>query len=166
MIPFNVEPQNYPVGALEVECYISTSANATNSINGTWLSLNDKETFTIAKGSFEETAVQFRREEVTNPFVEGKFLVNALRDNITTSLIIRASGTRTYDTQYAVQQLTDALSQVTFKMITIIDGAKKVYNCYASDFSISSPQEMMHSRMATVSAQITHAPVVVLSEDL
>lgn len=166
MAGFSVNPKDYPVGTLDVECYISTSANATSSVDGTWLDLNDKSSFVVAKGSFETTSVQFRREEVKNPFVEGTYVVNALRDNLTTSLIVRVQGDRTYDTQFAIQQLTSALSQVTFKMIVIIDGAKRIYDCYASDFSVKTPQEMMHSRFATVEAEISHSPVVVLSEDL
>jgi len=55
-----------------------------------WLNVSDGSTYKINKGSFENSAVQFRRDEVSNSFVEGKFLVNALRENVTENLSIYA----------------------------------------------------------------------------
>lgn len=166
MIPFNITTLDTNTASLDISCYISLSPNATSTINGLWLDLNDKTVYTIAAGSFEETSVQFRREEITNPFIEGTYVVNALRDNVMMNLVVRVSGERTYDVAEAVTQLTDALGQVNYKVMLIIDGAKWIYNCYAADYSVQTPRELLHSRMATVSAEIMRDPVVLLSEDL
>lgn len=163
MVPYTIVPDNS--SDLNIGCYISLSPNATTDLNALWLDVNDKKVFTLAKGSLEESAVQFRREEIVNPFIEGKYVVNALRDNVEMTLVIRVRGDRTFDVASSVEKLTNALGQVNFKIMLVIEDSVRIYNCYASDYSVQTAHEMLHARMATVTAQIMHDPVVVLSEE-
>ena len=165
--PFQIARRN-PSGQLDLSCYISTSKIVVNNDGsfdnyGRWLDINDGLSFRIAKG-LDEAAVSFRREEVTNPFLEGAYVVNALRENMHLNLEVRAIGETHMDMVDTLRKLTDALGQVSFKLQVTVDNAQWTYNCYASDYSVLMPPEYLHARMATVKAQILHHPVVAVNE--
>ena len=46
-----------------------------------WLELNSG-LYRLHADSFADSSTSWRRDEVTNPFVEGSWTVNALRDNV------------------------------------------------------------------------------------
>lgn len=167
--PYKFTPQVSSQLDFNVEVHISTSpiivaVDGSYDNFGTWLDLNDRKVYRVAKGSFEESAMQFRREEIKNPFLEGAYTVNALRENTIETLVVRVMGDTTMDVTSAVTKLTDALSQTTFKMEVVLDNAKFSWNCYAADYTISTPVEMLHARMAMVKANIPRDPTEYVSE--
>ncbi|CAB4194630.1 hypothetical protein UFOVP1264_85 [uncultured Caudovirales phage] len=167
MIPYNWKPSE-SLG-LNVDVRISTSSNVYNTdgsenLNATWLYLNDGEVYRVAKGSFENSATQFRRDDVQNAFLEGKYTINALRENVTETLVVYVKGNTAMEMSESVRKLTDALSQIRFRMEVVIDNASRGWWCYASDFTINTSHEFLHSRMAQITAQIPRDPVETLSE--
>lgn len=133
---------------------------------GRWLIVNDGQTYRVAKGSFENSAVQFRRDDVTNAFLEGKYTINALRENVTETLAVYVYGSTHAEVMSAVKSLTDAVSQIRFYMEINIGNVVKGWNCYASDYTVNITHELLHAKMALVNVQIVRDPVETITEEI
>lgn len=139
-------PQNLPV---KIEIQQST---------GVWLNVSDGTVYRVNKGTFENSAVTFRRDEVTNAFVEGKFTVNALRDNITETLAVYVYGNTTSSLKSAIDALTNAVSQVNYYVRVTLDGSQRLWECWASDYTVNVTNEFFHNRQALVTIQLHRLP--------
>lgn len=154
---------------LSVKVKISTSnvyANGgVSAYTGTWLDVNNGTSYKVSKGSFEESTTTFRREEVTSPFVEGKFTVNALRENVSEKLSIRVSGADTISVQNNVTALINAVKANQFLIQVTLGNAQQIWFCFASDYSVNTQMEYLHARQALVNVTVTRYPTVILSTD-
>lgn len=168
LIPFNSPPDKRKQKNLEFNVRVSTSnyvyADGYENYLGTWIDCNDGETYVVAKGSFEDSDVQFRRDEVTNPFLEGKYTINALRENVTETLIVYVYGDTAAGLREAVTNLTDAFSQIRYRVEVDVNNSRRSWWCYAADYNIKTSIEFMHSNMAQVTIKIPRDPVETLSE--
>jgi hypothetical protein len=126
--------------------------------NNTWLNVNDGTVYKINKASFENSAVTFRRDEVTNAFIEGKFLVNALRDNVVETLAIYVYGTTSAAVKSATDAVTNAVSQVNFMVRVTLDNSQKLWECFSSDYTINVPKEFLINKQALVTVQLHRLP--------
>ncbi len=167
-VPFPNNVHSTSNESINLDVRISTSTYAYSDGNesylGTWIDLNDGETYKIAKGSFENSAVQFRRDEVENPFLEGKYTINALRENVTEEVVVYVYGNNSMSTAEAVRNLTDAVSQIRYRMEITVDDSRRSWWCYASDYTVTTTIEFMHARMAEVKIQVIRDPVEILEE--
>lgn len=137
--------------------YLSVKIEVQQS-NGAWLDISDGTVYRVNKGTFENSAITFRRDEVTNAFVEGKFTVNALRDNVTETLAIYAYGATTSALKTAIDALTSAVSQVNFHVRVTLDGSQRLWECWASDYTVNVTNEFFHNRQALVTIQLHRLP--------
>jgi len=154
---------------LSVKVSISTdniyNSGGVSAYTGAWLNVNDGSSYKIAKGSFENSATTFRKDEVTNPFVEGKYVVNALRENVTEALNIYVLGTDNITVRNRIQTLVDAIRVNQFLIKVTLGNAQQIWQCFAADFTINTQLEFLHSRRATVNMTVTRNPTVILSTD-
>lgn len=126
--------------------------------DSSWLDVSDGVTYKVAKGTLENSAIQFRRDEVTNAFIEGKFTVNALRDNVIESIVIYAYGTTIADLKTAIDSVTTAISQVNFNTRITLENSQRLWECWASDYTVNITQEFYHNRQATINIQLHRLP--------
>jgi hypothetical protein len=126
--------------------------------SGNWLNASDGTVYRVAKGTLENSAITFRRDEVTNPFVEGKFTVNALRDNITETIIIYAYGSSIASLKSAVDALTTIVSQVNFAVRVTLENSQRLWECWASDYTVNITNELYHNRQAIINIQLHRLP--------
>jgi hypothetical protein len=154
---------------LSIKVKVSTSnvyANGgVSAYTGTWLDVNDGTNYKIGKGSFEESSTTFRRDEVTNPFVEGKFTVNALRENVSEKLSIHVFGVDSITVKNNVTALINAVKANNFLIESSVGNAKQIWLCFASDYSVNTQLEYLHARRALVNISVTRYPTVILSID-
>jgi hypothetical protein len=126
--------------------------------NNTWLDVSDGIVYRVNKASFENSAVTFRRDEVTNAFIEGKFLVNALRDNVTETLAVYAYGATSAAVKSAVDAVTNAVSQVNFMVRVTLDNSQKLWECFSSDYTINVSKEFLVNKQALITVQLHRLP--------
>jgi hypothetical protein len=138
--------------------YLPVQIEIQNSSNLTWLDVSDGTVYRINKSTFEESAITFRRDEVTNAFVEGKFLVNALRDNVTEALEIYAYGATTPALKTAIDTVTALVSQIVFRVRVTLDGSQRLWECFASDYTVNVTNEFFHNRQALIKIQLQRLP--------
>lgn len=123
------------------------------------LELNDRVTYRIADGSFAEQSVSKRRQEASNPFLEGAFTVNALRENVTETLKVYVYGTTHAEFAAAMNALKAAFDQARFTVTKTVEGSAVVWSCFSSDYRMSTPREFVHSKMGTLEVSLVRHPV-------
>lgn len=134
---------------MDIDFLVSTSAGI--------LSLNN-DPYRLAGESFATESVTHRRTEVTNPHVEGTYIVNALRDNITTPVSVWVTTATRAELIPAVRLLCAAFDQVSFTSQLVIDGYAQFWNCYASDYTVTTSRELMHATRARVDVELVRDP--------
>jgi hypothetical protein len=158
--PFeNIPDVMVPRGHLDVSLKVEND-------NGLWIELNDGAVFRLADGSFDGQATQWRRTEVSNPFIEGTFITNALRENITERVNVYVQGQTVFECKYYTSVLKTAVSQIRFQAELTIEDARVMWNCYASDYTVESNRPLLHSRMCLVKIDLIRDPVEQLLEDI
>lgn len=125
---------------------------------GNWIDFSNSATYKVAKGTLEASAVTFRRDEVTNAFIEGKFTVNALRDNITEAIVIYVYGNTIAGLKSAIDTLTSTISQTNFSARITLENSQRLWECWASDYTVTITNELYHNRQATVNIQLQRLP--------
>lgn len=136
--------------SLLVGCRITTS--------GGWIDLM-KPPYRLSADAFAEQQVSWRRSDVSSPFVEGSWTVNAVRENVTETLDVWVRCEDTSALAVAVEELLAALSQLNYGIELTFDNVRSFYQCYVADVAVKSPREFRFSRMAQVSAQVPRHPV-------
>jgi hypothetical protein len=140
--------------ALSVKLFTGTS---------TFLELNNKVSYRIADGSFDQQAVQHRRKTAQSPFTEGEYVVSSLRGNVTEQFGVYVSGATQYDARVAVKALQDALEQPTFKVVRTIDNAQSTWSCYSSDYTMQSNRPLLVAKLVLVQVSLLRDPVETLA---
>lgn len=125
-----------------------------------WLYLGQGTQYRIAAGSFENQQTTFRRSEVTSPYVEGTFVVNALRENVTETLDVIVEDRPTLSLPDAVRALGAALCQVRYSVQVQIRRDIATWQAYAADHTVQTKREFVHARLAQVRAEIPRDPNV------
>lgn len=142
-----------------ISCRISTAAD--------WLELNSGP-FRLEGESFAEEATTWRKDDIDNPFVEGTWTVNALRENVVETLNIWVRGDAAYadalTTSRGLETLKAVFSQPNYLIEFNQDGELYTYVCQVADFSISRTREFRHEGIAKFSAQIPRHPVYTLED--
>lgn len=134
---------------LVVSCRITTQSG--------WLSVNEG-IYRLAASAFENEAVTWRRQDESNPFVEGTWTVNAVRENVTEKLDVWVRGANEAQTVAGIRALRDALSQLNFGVELVIDGVRRYFQCYVADVTVQRTQVFRASNMALVSAEVPRHP--------
>jgi hypothetical protein len=110
--------------------------------------------------SFGDRQTSFRRSEVSSPYVEGTFVINALRENVTETLDVIVEDREGLRLADAVSALTSALCQVRYTMQVQVRRDVWTWNAYAADHSVQTKREFVHARLAQVRAEIPRDPNV------
>jgi hypothetical protein len=135
---------------LNVRCRVTTE--------GGWLDLMSGP-YRLSAEAFVEESLSWRRAEVSNPFVDGSWLVSAVKDNITSAVDVYVRAASTAELSGAVAALKAAFSQINYGIEFTVDDVTTFYQCYAADYSVKTPKELRFSRMAQFSAEVPRHPV-------
>lgn len=135
---------------IDIKCRVTTP--------GGWLDLMDGP-YTLTGEAFVEDAVTWRRQEVQNPFVEGAWLVNAVRDNVTSAVDVWVRCDTNVELSVALETLREAFCQINYGIEFTVEGVTYYYRCYAADYTISTGREFRASRMAKFAAQVNRHPI-------
>lgn len=134
-----------------------------------WLDLQDTGNgYSFEATSFSERAGTFRRQEVAGPFVDGTFVVSAVRENITESVAIYVRGDTHYVMRRRLNALVEAFSQLSYRMLVRFEDAAEYWDCLPADYTVSTQREFLHARLALFKANVPRMPAtttVLASED-
>lgn len=125
--------------------------------NGDWVYLNQAP-YRMHGDALTESATIWRRDEVENPQVEGKWTVNAVRDNGVLPIKVWVTGDTVTACGDALEVLKTLFSQRNFTIQVSYDGDRYTHTCSVADFSVSSPREIRISKMAQFIADVPCHP--------
>ena len=125
--------------------------------NGDWLQLNSGP-YQIAGDSFSNRQMQWRRHEVSSPYVDGTFVVNAAAENVVEQLAFYVRGKTHTEMQQAIEVATEALSQLSFTMMVEIGENGVYWDCSIADYTVQTTREFLHATMAKVTATVPRSP--------
>jgi hypothetical protein len=114
--------------------------------------------YQLAGETFSSIAVSHRKQAVTNPFVEGSYTVNALRENMMTPVSLWVRGATQTEMQLALDTAKAAFDQSMFTMRITVDGWTQQWQCFASDYTIGLQREYLHAVMALLDVQVDRHP--------
>ncbi len=114
--------------------------------------------YQLAGESFSSISVSHRKQEVVNPFVEGTYVVNSLRENITTPISVWVRGATHTEMAARLETLIAAFDQSMFTARVTVDGWVQTWQCFSSDYSVGLQREYMHAVMALVDVQLNRHP--------
>jgi hypothetical protein len=123
-----------------------------------WLYLGSGTQYRLGAESFADRQTSFRRSEVSSPYVEGTFVINALRENVTETLDVIVEDREALRLADAVSALTSALCQVRYTVQVQIRRDVWTWRAYAADHSVQTKREFVHARLAQVRAEIPRDP--------
>lgn len=132
------------------------------STGATPLELNG-DTYELERGALEEIAVSWRKQTVDNTWVEGTFVINAVKENVVLPLNVWVSAETQIALRDAVTALTDALSQLSFTLAIDIDGAVTTWTCQVADYRVTQQQAFLFAKQALVQASVPAFPTPVLA---
>lgn len=125
-----------------------------------WLYLGAGTQYRLGAESFSDRQTSFRRSEVSSPYVEGTFVINALRENVTETLDVIVEDREGLRLADAVSALTSALCQVRYTMQVQVRRDVWTWSAYAADHSVQTKREFVHARLAQVKAEVPRDPHV------
>jgi hypothetical protein len=130
------------------------------STGGAPLEVNSRPHYYVGETSFNEKAVTKRRNTAKSPFIDGEWVYNVRKENVTEALEVYVTGATIHEREVLQKALTDALDQAHFTMTRTIEDSRVVWSCYSSDYTISSPRPLMLSKMCIVKAQVLCDPFI------
>ena len=132
---------------------------------GGWIELDDEAAgYETHKDARSEQAVTWRRQNIDSAYVEGTYTNEAVRENVTESVVIRVFGANQWEFSQRLEALTDALSQLQYDFRMQVGNLRETWKCSVADYTVQTPQEMLHASMGIVRAQIPRLPAVVREE--
>lgn len=122
-----------------------------------WLDLMS-DPYKLSSESFVDESMTWRKQEVSNPFVDGTWVVNATKDNLSSIVDVYVRGSTTMQTRLAIEALKAAFSQINYGIEFTNDDVVMYYKCYVADYSIKTPREFRFSTMAQFTATVPMDP--------
>lgn len=121
------------------------------------LDLNDHISYQVADKIFGSQQA-WNRQTVKSPYVDGEFLVNATKGNVTDTFSVQVMGPSQSYMQAAINAAVDAFSQFSYLLTVIQDDASVTYTCMPADYTIDWSKERMWARQGLVTFQFPRLP--------
>jgi hypothetical protein len=150
MQPFPYESGGSRVDELDIACRIQ----ATNG----WIDLEDGQHYAIHGESFAERQQTYRKREINSPWIEGTFAISAVRENTTEQLVVWVKGDTHYEWRVYLERLTDALSQLSYRVMLRVGDMADYWDCWAADYSVQTQREFWHAKLGVVRATVPRLP--------
>lgn len=138
--------------------------------NGSWLNLNDGNVYRVAADSIGSQATSWRRTEAQSPYVEGKFLIHAVKDMSSVNLTVWVSGypQNTHSAgQNQLQTNIDALinpfEQMSYQVKYTAGDTQITWDCQTADYSVEVTKDYLYAMYVPVKFTIPRFPTVTRS---
>lgn len=114
--------------------------------------------YEVHKDSFGQRATTLRKQEISSSYVEGSFVTQAVRENVTETLAVWVSGSTDAIVDDRVAALISCLSQLQYRIAVRFGTRTETLLCQPADYVIEFPAEQRFSKLALVRAQIPRSP--------
>lgn len=141
-----------PTDDLIIRCRITTPDG--------WMDLNNHDSYELEAESLGNRQVTHRKQEASNPYVPGTWVVSAVPDNVVETVSLWVRGQNHYELSQRVMALEDAFSQLQFYMQWSVEDRLMTWFCQVADYQINTQREFQHATMAKFVAQVPRYPAL------
>lgn len=152
--PYPIEADRGVAPPISITCKIASPTG--------WLDLNDGRRYQLEKSSFGESSTTWRKREVTSDYVEGTYVVNAVRENVVETLSVWIYGETYYDVEAAEARLVEAISQLSYQLMFRTNNSASYYDCTVGDYQTTASHEFRHAGIKLLKASVPRHPDVQL----
>lgn len=124
------------------------------------LNLNDHLNY-IVVNQILGAQVQWRRQAVTSPFIEGQYTVGRVRDVVTDKFAVQVLGADQATMFGNLQALLAAFNQDYFNLSITLDNQMLTFACEASVYTVDFSQERIWARQMLVTFDLRRQPISV-----
>lgn len=139
-----------------VSCIISTGT-------GPLQLENESAGYVLERSSLEEFRTSWRKHEVNNDWVEGSYVIGAVKENVTEPLAVYVTGDTVAQFRSRLNLLTAALDQLQYTVVVLEGGVSETWRCSMADYTVRTSQELRLAKMGLVTAQVPRKPTKVLA---
>jgi hypothetical protein len=126
-----------------------------------WIELEDRENgYELHKEAKAERGTQWRKKEISSGYVEGTYVTEAVKENITEPVVVYVYGETPFELETRIIALTDAFDQLQYEIRMRNGDLLETWDCAVADYVVQSPQELINSTMAVVRATVPRRPSV------
>lgn len=131
----------------------------TLTVGGVTLDLN-AGAYQLEAGTRNEMGMTWRKEEVNNPFIEGSYLISAVRENVMETVNVYVRGIDHQAMDKAVQALLAAVENPRYTIAYGHTGITETWSCQTAQYSVGTQREYQLVNLALVKLQIPRLPRV------
>jgi hypothetical protein len=107
-----------------------------------------------------EMAVSLRKQQVENPYTEGTYTVNSVRQNVTETVAVWVYAPDHSTLERRLQVIKDYVIQPAWTLVWGLPGLTETWNCQSSEYTISSGREFKVATMALIKLAVDRLPTL------
>lgn len=119
--------------------------------------------YQLEAGTREEYGVTFRKQEVSSPFVEGTYLIQAVRENVTEQVNVWVRGRTHMEMDRRIQAVLERVERPRFVTDFRVGSVIERWNCQVASYTVRTQREYQHATMALLRMQIPRLPRITRS---
>lgn len=147
--PYTV--QTRPDTKLDLTCRISSPSG--------WLDLEDDDIYELHAEALNDRQVQWRKQQVTSPYVDGTYTTAAVKENVSEALSIWVRAADPLELATRIAQVTDALDQLTYTLMFRSNNYVEYWTAVEpADYTINMAHELRHAFRGIVRATVYRLP--------
>jgi len=124
------------------------------------LDINDHSNYVLAGPQPVQGAVQWDRQQISAPWVDGDITISRRRTNSTESISIYAAGSDQANLDANIGTLKDAFFQDRFVLQIIVGGSNHAWDCEAADLTqVLYDTSHVVARYVTVTFSVPRMPI-------
>jgi hypothetical protein len=124
-----------------------------------WININDHINYELSGETRGSRQVGHRKQEVTSPYINGSFVVNAVSDNIDEQVAVWVFGDSHYTMLQKVQALETAFTQLSYAIEWVIEDHAEIWDCQLADYTVNTQREFLHAKQALFTATVPRQPL-------
>jgi hypothetical protein len=123
----------------------------------------DRTGFELHADTRSSRAVTWRKQSVSNAWVEGSYDVQAVRDNVTENVWVWVFGSSVSDFRKRYHWLVDQVDTPTWSLVWLQAGMTETWDCTFSDHTIETQREFQYANIGLVKINVMRRPRVVIT---
>lgn len=116
--------------------------------------------YSVHRESLGTRSITLRKKEITSPYVEGSFVPQAVRENVTEVLSVWVEGPNFATVDARIDALLAGYSQMQYIVTMRMGTLTETWRCSPADYTIEFSGEQRFSLLALVKAQIPRLPTL------
>jgi hypothetical protein len=128
-------------------------------IGGGDLDINDHDKYVLAGSSTMSGSVNWERQQVSAPWVDGDFTIARRRGNTTENISVYVSGTDQADLNTNIGTLIGAFTQDRYTLMITIGTQQHAWDCEAADYTVEMDTPHFVAKYVVVKFAIQRKPV-------